>query len=186
MARQYKNRRCETCGTVFMPTGSRERWCSAICSAWGHIEVRGPDECWLCNIRQTKAGYSLIHCRGGHFYAHVMICEEFHGPIPKGYYATHSCDNPPCCNPRHVRPGTPSSNTQESVDRGRRKNVNYATGDRHGMRKSSSRFATEKTCTKCGVLKSIEDFPKVYHRRPGARGAWCKLCKAPRRVIRSG
>lgn len=44
------------------------------------------------------------------------------------YYATgiiptlfilHSCDNPPCCNPKHLREGTPKENTQDMLGRNR-------------------------------------------------------------------
>lgn len=31
----------------------------------------------------------------------------------------HSCDNPPCCNPSHLREGTPKDNAQDKMDRGR-------------------------------------------------------------------
>ena len=31
----------------------------------------------------------------------------------------HACDNPPCCNPRHLRFGTRQSNVDEMHDRGR-------------------------------------------------------------------
>lgn len=32
----------------------------------------------------------------------------------------HSCDNPPCCNPRHLTAETQSENMQEAISRGRR------------------------------------------------------------------
>ena len=31
----------------------------------------------------------------------------------------HSCDNPPCCNPNHLFPGTYSANVRDSVAKGR-------------------------------------------------------------------
>ena len=31
--------------------------------------------------------------------------------------ALHSCDNPPCCNPTHLRWGTISENTREAFER---------------------------------------------------------------------
>lgn len=31
----------------------------------------------------------------------------------------HSCDNPPCCNPRHLSPGTRQDNVDDCVRKGR-------------------------------------------------------------------
>lgn len=42
--------------------------------------------------------------------------------IPDGMLAIHSCDNPRCVNPAHLRPGTHLDNTQDAIERGRHKN----------------------------------------------------------------
>lgn len=132
--RSYAKRDCETCGTTFQPTGSRERWCSAICSVWAHTQRRGKYACWSMPNKAAPNGYIVMTARGRGFYAHVLICEWWHGPIPPGMYATHACDNRWCVNPRHIRPSTPSANFKEAIDRGRRAHTNYAAGDRHPRR----------------------------------------------------
>jgi hypothetical protein len=45
-------------------------------------------------------------------------------PRPSGLFALHSCDNPPCVNPDHLRWGTPEMNTQDMLDRKRSPNRN--------------------------------------------------------------
>lgn len=37
---------------------------------------------------------------------HVVAYEYLVGPIPEGLTLDHACDNPPCCNPDHLRPMT--------------------------------------------------------------------------------
>lgn len=43
-----------------------------------------------------------------------------HGrPIPAGMSVMHSCDNPPCVNPAHLRVGTPADNNLDTTTKGR-------------------------------------------------------------------
>jgi hypothetical protein len=53
--------------------------------------------------------------------------ELTNGPLPEGdgYHGNvvrHSCDNPPCCNPAHLLPGTQADNNHDRDLRGRVKN----------------------------------------------------------------
>jgi DNA-binding transcriptional ArsR family regulator len=52
-------------------------------------------------------------------------------PPGPGAFALHSCDNPPCCNPAHLRWGTPQSNQDDRRERRRhllpaRRKMDYA------------------------------------------------------------
>lgn len=42
----------------------------------------------------------------------------FVGPIPEGMLVLHSCDNPRCVNPVHLRVGTVSDNASDREQRG--------------------------------------------------------------------
>jgi len=57
--------------------------------------------------------------RAGHEYAHRWAWEKFNGPIPKGMYILHRCDNPPCINPLHLRLGTHRDNMHDMLAKGR-------------------------------------------------------------------
>lgn len=45
-------------------------------------------------------------------------------------FLRHSCDNPPCCNPKHLIVGTQAENTQDKIDRGRMPDYRGSRGPR--------------------------------------------------------
>lgn len=82
---------------------------------WLKVDRRGPDECWLWNGSRDTKGYGRILVRKLVFRAHRAVCFWTHGAPTtkdKSFYC-HSCDNPPCCNPRHLRWGTKADNASE-------------------------------------------------------------------------
>ncbi len=52
-------------------------------------------------------------------YVHRVSYRLFIGDIPAGMMVPHSCDNPPCFNPAHLRLGDKRDNTIDSINRGR-------------------------------------------------------------------
>lgn len=90
---------------------------------WQRVDKRAPDECWEWIAGRTKAGYGYITAgpRGSqrHVYAHRLSYELAHGPIPDGKHVCHRCDNPPCCNPAHLRLGTHADNMADMKAKGR-------------------------------------------------------------------
>lgn len=60
-----------------------------------------------------KQGYGVIRISGKNLKAHRVSLEHSLGrPLRESMHALHSCNNPPCCNPDHLREGT----NQENVD----------------------------------------------------------------------
>ena len=77
-------------------------------------------ECLEWSGSRTAAGYGRMGIDGEEFYVHRMVCEDAHGPAPADKpLAIHSCDNPPCVNPAHLRWGSKSDNAMDMVSRGR-------------------------------------------------------------------
>lgn len=86
---------------------------------WARTDVRGPDDCWEWQGARITAGYGQIVVFGKRIGTHRVAWESQNGPVPDGLIILHSCDNPPCCNPAHLRPGTVRENAAEASERGR-------------------------------------------------------------------
>lgn len=79
--------------------------------------------CWIWNGRKDKYGYGLIDdVRGVPVFVHRVAYGKWVSAIPDGKVIMHSCDNPPCINPSHMRIGTQEENLREVSDKGRTKN----------------------------------------------------------------
>lgn len=82
------------------------------------LEPEPMSGCFLWVGSCNKAGYGRFRIGNRIVVASRFAYELVHGPLPKGKYALHSCDNPPCCNHRHLRAGSQQENVE---DRDRRK-----------------------------------------------------------------
>jgi hypothetical protein len=89
---------------------------------WAKVDVRGPDECWPWTSALNEHGYGVIRPEGQRsgpgLKAH-RVAAEMAGMDVEGWHVLHSCDNPPCVNAAHLRPGTPADNAADRVDRNR-------------------------------------------------------------------
>lgn len=86
---------------------------------WALVDIRKADECWPWKGAISK-GYGEFSFRGRIRPAHELALSFAIGEKrADGLDTCHSCDNPPCVNPAHLRFGTRQSNVDEMVERGR-------------------------------------------------------------------
>jgi hypothetical protein len=110
---------------------------------WPKVDRRGDDDCWPWRGVTNNKGYGMIR-RGaaslGKALAHRVSYELAHGPIPRGpthqsNIVLHTCDNPICVNPKHLRLGNMKANYDDMAAKGRRRIVAPA-GDAHWTRQN--------------------------------------------------
>lgn len=91
---------------------------------WSLVDRTDKDGCWPWIGGIDTNGYGFFEQDGKHIIAHRRAYELTNGTIPLGigYHGTeirHECDNPPCCRPSHLVPGTHMDNMIDMVSRGR-------------------------------------------------------------------
>ena len=93
--------------------------------------VRKTDSCWNWD-NPGKRGYGYVYVCGKMLRAPRVAYILWVGEIPEGLNILHSCDNPACVNPEHLRVGGQSENIRESFEKGRHTLVK---GERNGKSK---------------------------------------------------
>lgn len=134
-----------------------------------------PHGCWLWTRCRVSAGYGRQRWDGKTWWAHRLARFVAFGDLPEA--VCHSCDNPPCVNPEHLRAGTLADNTVEMWVKGRNgvspslspeRAVLVAAMARAWLGRKGSRAAIEGIALREGI-----SYRTVYRLASGAGLAKC-------------
>lgn len=115
---------CPACQKVLKRRGfhTHKRYCGRTIAEyfWKRVDKRGDAECWPWTGSRKPRGYGHIHFKRRDHNAHRVAYELHHGkPPPAHMEVMHTCDNPPCVNPAHLRLGTHTDNMRDAKAKGR-------------------------------------------------------------------
>ena len=155
---------------------------SSVSKFWSLVDKKKIDECWSWVGTINAEGYGVFRFSGRSWGAHRIAYSLAYGAIPKcdgrhgTLYILHSCDNPRCVNPAHLRAGTALDNTNDMVERGRWSGGNGGYNRKLSVEKETSVrsrvlsgesvyvLASEFGVTTSHILSVVNRYEKLYTR----------------------
>jgi hypothetical protein len=151
--RRLTHQPCEEVGmSASHSTNARQKLLARIME---QVRVDDATGCWVwlgtrttCHMRYGQMSINDKARR-----VHRVMYELSVGPIPAGKFVLHECDNPLCCNPAHLFPGTHQDNMADMTRKDRQatgrksgrhtKPERTARGSRNGRAKLTEQIASE-------------------------------------------
>ena len=92
---------------------------------WRNVNKGTDNDCWEWQgyVNIYRNGYGIFNVNGMAVSTHRFSWELHNGEIPIGKHILHSCHNPPCVNPSHLRVGDHVENMLDMRLAGRAKGI---------------------------------------------------------------
>jgi hypothetical protein len=114
-----------------------------------HRPELGP--CWVWQGNRDQDGYGIVKVNGKNTKLHRLMYRLFVGPLFDLQLVLHRCDNPPCCNPSHLRAGTDADNIADCCQKFR---------NAFGVRNNKAKLTDDKVVALRAAYNS--GFSSVY------------------------
>jgi hypothetical protein len=133
---------------VGRPVGNPGRPANTPEVIWSKVDKRGEDECWNWLGYKNEDGYGRTWIEDVGYYAHrVIYALAYPNTITlrapsrtsDSGFVLHTCDNPSCCNPKHLFIGTHAENMADKVTKNRQNKFPTDTGPRCKLSMSQAR-----------------------------------------------
>ena len=149
---------------------------NTVQSIWRKVDVRGPDECWPWKGYRNwsirgKGGYGRLDiCGVQGVYAHrAAYLAANPGSLSLkekgGIQICHTCDNPICCNPKHMYLGDNAENVRDKVSKGRQARFKSTESPRAKLSEEDVRWIRiqkkHATCKALALLYEVS--PQTIH-----------------------
>jgi hypothetical protein len=109
--------------------------------------IEGP--CWIWPGKIGASGYGVRNDR----YAHRLVWESAHGPVPEGLELDHLCRNRACVNPDHLEPVTHAENCRRGaagdVNRARMLAKTHCARGHEWTPENTKQTARQRKCRVC-------------------------------------
>lgn len=148
---------------------------------WGHVDCGQPDECWQWTRAFTgkcakdAPGYGQFRWRHLSLRAHRVAWVLGNGLTdypPPETVIMHKCDNPACCNPRHLVAGTHLENMRDCRAKGRSQALQAThcpKGHAYDADNTAYRPNGWRRCKKCcGYTGGLRGTPRISDERRAA------------------
>jgi hypothetical protein len=125
---------------------------------WSKVKICSENECWEWQGFRNEQGYGRTWINDKGYYAHRVIFNLVNPNVinlnaPKSTleygFILHTCDNPSCCNPKHLWLGTHKDNMQDKAKKGRTPDFSGGKGPRCKLTMEQAMKA--RTLRKAGV-----------------------------------
>lgn len=125
---------------------------------WQRVDItQNADECWEWLGHTGTGGYGSIRFQGTVWRTH-RLAYYLHTGLAPSQDVLHSCDNPRCCNPNHLREGDDQDNTNDKVSR-----LRHRFGERHRCAKLTNAEVREIKIALRDKTATQKELSEQYH-----------------------